>query len=246
MSSFGKWHEDQKAGSQSSNTPLSFTGMFSTASSKSEDDNNDTHNSNSEMTLPLFNTSISMPTEMSFSSIKSNLEAQMPQKVLGMGYQQRFKVFVSLLVLSGVFFSLAFFVGLPMIAARPQKFALSFTCGSLTFMGSFALLRGPSEHFNGMITKERLPFTILYLGSMFGTMYCTFNNHGINGYVSVMIMSGVQLLSLLWYLVAFLPGGAQGMRILTSAILAILKPLIVGCSKCCASIAMKVFGRAFW
>jgi len=169
----------------------------------------------------------------------------MPQKVLGMNYQQRFKVFVSFLVLSIVFFSLAFFVGMPMITFRPQKFALSFTCGSLTFMGSFALLRGPYEHFSGMITMERLPFTTLYFASMFGTLYCTFNTSGAQGYVSVLVMSGVQLMALLWYLVTFLPGGAQGMKVLTSAIMAILKPLIVSCSKCCASIAMKVFGRAF-
>ena len=169
----------------------------------------------------------------------------MPQQVLGMSYQQRFKVFVSLLVLSGVFFALAFFVGMPMITFRPQKFAISFTCGSLTFMGSFSLLRGPWAHFSGMITAERLPFTALYLGSMFGTMYCTFTAGGAKGYVSVLFMSGVQLLALLWYLVTFLPGGAQGMKVLTSAILAILKPLIVNCTKCCGTIAMKVFGRAF-
>ena len=168
----------------------------------------------------------------------------MPQQVLGMSYQQRFKVFVSLLIVSGIFFALAFFVGLPLITIRPQKFAISFTCGSLTFMGSFALLRGPWTHFSGMMATERLPFTTLYLGSMFGTMYCTFTAGGAKGYVSVLFMSSVQLLALLWYLVTFLPGGTQGLKVLTTAILTILKPLIVGCSKCFAKIAMKLFGRA--
>ncbi len=112
-------------------------------------------------------------------------------------------------------------------------------------MGSFALLRGPSEHFSGMITSERLPFTTLYVGSMLGTLYCTFNAYGAKGYITVMAMSGVQLVALLWYLVTFLPGGAQGMKVLTAAIMAILKPLVLNCSKCCASIAMKLFGRAF-
>jgi len=228
MSSFGKWYNDQKAATENSDQDLESGERI--------------------MTLPLFNTSISMSipstTEINFSSIKSNLEAQMPQQVLGMNYQQRFKVFVSLLILSGVFFALAFFVGMPLITVRPQKFALSFTCGSLTFMGSFALLRGPSAHFNGMVSPDRLPFTALYIGSMIGTLYCTFTAGGINGYVSVLFMSAVQLFALLWYLVTFLPGGAQGMKILTSAILAVLKPFIVGCSKCCATMAMKVLGRA--
>lgn len=227
MSSFGKWYDEQKSNSPS---------------------NSGDETDGSNMTLPLFNTSISMsmsmPTDISFSSIKSNLEAQMPQQVLGMSYQQRFKVFVSFLVLSGLFFALAFFVGMPLITVRPQKFAISFTFGSLLFMGSFALLRGPSAHFSGMITPDRLPFTTFYVGSMLATLYFTFTAHGAKGYVSVLAASGVQLLALLWYLITFLPGGAQGMKVLTSAIIALLKPVIVGCSKCFATVAMKLFGRA--
>lgn len=39
--------------------------------------------------LPLFNTE-SMP-NVSFSSMKASMEAQMPKQIMGMGYQQRFK-----------------------------------------------------------------------------------------------------------------------------------------------------------
>ncbi len=151
---------------------------------------------------------------------------------------------MSFLLLSGLFFALAFFVGMPLISVRPQKFAISFTFGSLMFMGSFALLRGPSAHFQGMIAADRLPFTLFYVGSMIATLYCTFTAHGAKAYVGVLVTSGVQLLALLWYLITFLPGGAQGMKVLTSAILAILKPLIMGCTKCCGTVAMKLFGRA--
>lgn len=239
MSSFGKWYNEQKGGSQTSNSPANLFISNSNSPANSGDEND------SSMTLPLFNTPMSMPTDISFASIKSNLEAQMPQRVLGMSYQQRFQVFVSLLLLSGVFFALAFFVGIPTITLRPQKFAISFTFGSLMFMGSFALLRGPQAHFMGMIAPDRLPFTTFYLVSMFATLYCTFKVKGAEAYVSVLITSGLQLLALLWYLVTFLPGGAQGMKVLTSAILTILRPVIVGCSKCCATITMKLFGRAF-
>ncbi len=97
----------------------------------------------------------------------------------------------------------------------------------------------------GMIAPDRLPFTVFYVASMLATLYCTFTAKGAKAYLSVLVTSGVQLMALLWYLVTFLPGGAQGMKVLTSAILAILRPLIVGCSKCCATMAMKIFGRAF-
>ena len=49
------------------------------------------------------------------------------------------------------------------------------------------------------------------------TLFFTFTAHGVKGYVTVMTCSGLQLLALLWYLLAFLSGGAQGMRALTSA-----------------------------
>jgi hypothetical protein len=41
--------------------------------------------------------------------------------------------------LSGVFFLLAFFVGLPMVLLAPSKFALSFTVASILFMVAFAV-----------------------------------------------------------------------------------------------------------
>jgi hypothetical protein len=44
----------------------------------------------SEALLPLFNTE-SMP-HISWASMKQSMESQMPKKILGMGYQQRFKV----------------------------------------------------------------------------------------------------------------------------------------------------------
>mmetsp|Transcript_2154 Transcript_2154/g.5713 ORF Transcript_2154/g.5713 Transcript_2154/m.5713 type:complete len:237 (+) Transcript_2154:223-933(+) len=194
-------------------------------------------------TLPLFGGSgIAMPENMSWGSITESLQAQMPQKVLGMNYQQRFKVFCALLVLSGVFFALAFTVGLSLIYVRPQKFALSFTFGSLTFMGSFGILRGPYEHFAGMFTADRIPFTTVYFGSMFATLYFTFSVGGMQGYAVVLVSSGAQLLALLWYLITFLPGGAAGMQVLTKAIMALLKPVLVGCTKCWAMFAAKVFG----
>lgn len=45
------------------------------------------------------------------------------------------------LLLSVVFFALAFLIGLPTIVLRPHKFALTFTLGSFFFMGSFAMLK---------------------------------------------------------------------------------------------------------
>jgi len=220
MSSFGSWYENVK------------------------NDGRGATDIEGGMALPLFSEFAppNLPADFGWNNFKSALESQMPQQILGMNYQQRFKVFCSLLILSAVFFGLGFAVGLPMITIRPQKFALSFTFGSLTFMGSFGILRGPHAHFAAMFASDRIPFTLIYLGSMMCTLYFTFTAHGAKGYVTVLIMSGIQLVALLWYLITFLPGGAQGMKVLTSAILTMIRPIIVGCSKCCKSAMVRLVG----
>ena len=98
-------------------------------------------------------------------------------------------------------------------------------------MGSFAILKGPHAHAMSMLAYERLPFTVVYVGSMLATLYLTFTVGGAQGYVLVLAASMLQLLSLLWYLVTFLPGGAMGMKVLTQALWTLLKPLLIGCAK---------------
>mmetsp|Transcript_18667 Transcript_18667/g.40061 ORF Transcript_18667/g.40061 Transcript_18667/m.40061 type:complete len:254 (-) Transcript_18667:806-1567(-) len=230
MSSFGKWYDEQKQQQQPpSSGGLGGSGLASLFSSGAATNNAEGDGGGDVESQSLIG-SINL-SEFSVSNMRSALESQLPQKVMGMNYQQRFQVFCVCLLLSAVFFALGFFVGVPLLTVRPQKFALSFTCGSITFMGSFAILKGPYEHFRGMLAYDRIHFTVFYLGSMMLTLYLTFMAGGARGYVSVLAASALQLLALLWYLVTFLPGGATGMRVLTQALWAMLKPLIVGCAK---------------
>ncbi|KAL3783787.1 hypothetical protein HJC23_000376 [Cyclotella cryptica] len=82
------------------------------------------------------------------------------------------------------------------------------------------------------LAGDRIHFTVIYLGSMLLTLYLTFTAGGAKGYVLVLGASALQLLVLLWYLVAFLPGGATGMKVWTQALWTLLKPLMIGCAKC--------------
>lgn len=81
-----------------------------------------------------------------------------------------------------------------MIAVFPGKFAATFTCkfllgyhcldqillimnthilivGSILILVSVAMLRGPMQHLRHMMSVERLPFTLTYLGTMALTLY---------------------------------------------------------------------------
>jgi hypothetical protein len=160
---------------------------------------------------------------------------------LALGVSYLPQVFCALLFLSALFFALAFFVGMPMIAVRPQKFALSFTFGSFMFMLSFGILKGPMEHLKSLFQAERIYFTTLYFGSMFLTLYATFSYGGASGYILVMSASGAQLVALMWYLISFLPGGSSGLKYVGLAMGHILKPVIV----CCARVQAMIIAQCF-
>ena len=81
MTSFGSWYDQQRAaenGEAGDAAAASGSSMFSS------------FGMDSEQVLPLFNSESLQG--FSFESMKQSMEAQMPKKILGMGYQQRFKV----------------------------------------------------------------------------------------------------------------------------------------------------------
>jgi hypothetical protein len=129
-----------------------------------------------------------------------------------------------------------------MLAMKPQKFAISFTLGSLTFMGSFAILKGPKEHLQGMFQPDRIAFTTIYLCSMLLTLFCTFHFGGIRGYVLVLGSSMIQLVALVWYLISFLPGGAASLQYVFAAMSHMLRPVLMGCARAQAFCVAKCFG----
>lgn len=88
-----------------------------------------------------------------------------------------FVYFAALLCGSAVFFFLAFFLFLPMIIIAPGKFALSFTCGSICTMSAMLMLSGWKAGLAHMVSRERLPFTGIYLGSMAATLYAAVSMH---------------------------------------------------------------------
>ncbi|GMH60726.1 hypothetical protein TrVE_jg11170 [Triparma verrucosa] len=189
-----------------------------------------------------------------FSSIQTNIQSNLrnieiptlqsssPPVLFGLNYATRFRLFIGCLLLSSLFFALGFIVGLPALALRPQKFALCFTFGSITFMTSFAMLKGPVAHVKSMFQADRIVFTSVYLLSMLLTLFCTFSRGGVAGYFLVLGSCSIQLLALLWYLITFLPGGSAGMMMVTSALKQMLAPIarmIVGCGSMCLKSIIK-------
>ncbi|KAI5674651.1 hypothetical protein M9H77_15015 [Catharanthus roseus] len=129
-------------------------------------------------------------------------------------------LYFGLLLATGILFVfMAFMLFLPVIVLVPQKFAICFTLGCGLIIGSFFALRGPKNQFSHMSSKERLPFTLGFIGSMIGTIYVSMVLHS---YLLSVFFSVLQVLSLAYYAISYFPGGSAGLKFLTSSMMSSL------------------------
>ncbi|CAA2981742.1 transport SFT2-like [Olea europaea subsp. europaea] len=125
-------------------------------------------------------------------------------------------MYFGLLLASGVFFLfIAFTLFLPVIVVVPQKFAICFTVGCSFIIGSFFALRGLTNQFAHMSSKERLPFTLAFIGSMMGTIYVSMVLHS---YILTVLFSVIQVLALAYYAISYFPGGSAGLKFILSSL----------------------------
>ncbi|EEF30212.1 Protein transport protein SFT2, putative [Ricinus communis] len=126
-------------------------------------------------------------------------------------------MYFGLFLATGVFFVfIAFALFLPVIVLMPQKFAICFTLGCVFIIASFVALKGPKNQFAHMTSKERLPFTLGFIGSMAGTIYVSMVLHS---YILSVLFSVIQVLALAYYAISYFPGGSAGMKFLSSSLI---------------------------
>ncbi|KAF9590752.1 hypothetical protein IFM89_038065 [Coptis chinensis] len=125
-------------------------------------------------------------------------------------------MYFGILLVCGIFFVfIAFTMFLPVMVLMPQKFALCFTFGCAFIIGSFFALKGPKNQLSHMISKERLPFTLGFFGSMVGTIYVSMVLHS---YLLSVLFSVLQVLALSYYAISYFPGGSSGLKFLSSTL----------------------------
>ncbi|CAJ1402830.1 unnamed protein product [Effrenium voratum] len=138
--------------------------------------------------------------------------------------KERWMMFFGGALLGCFLMSLAFFF-LPMVVLVPQKFALLFTLGSLCFLGSFSALKGHSAFLRHLLSRSRLVFTLTYATSMVGTLWASLI---YRSYLLAMLFSAIQVSTLVWFLVSYIPGGRRALGFLTNMAWRLGK----GCCKC--------------
>lgn len=97
----------------------------------------------------------------------------------------------------------------PIFLVKPRKFAILWTMGSVLFLVSWAVMLGPIQYVQHLISGPRLPFTAAYFGSIALTLYFSL---GLHSTLLTFVSSIAQLVCLLWYLVSYFPMGSTGLR----------------------------------
>ncbi|KAG0681280.1 hypothetical protein C6P40_003175 [Pichia californica] len=121
---------------------------------------------------------------------------------------ERYVGFALLLLGSVACFALGFFL-FPVLTLKPRKFVMLWTLGSLLFFLSFGVLQGPVSYCKHLASKERLPFTIIFVTSQILTIYCAIV---LKSTLFSLIMGIVEIMSILWYTASYFPFGTQTMQ----------------------------------
>ncbi|KAJ9464165.1 Protein transport protein sft2 [Diplonema papillatum] len=148
-------------------------------------------------------------------------------------WSQRIILFAMCMGMSGVCFALAGFFT-PMIVIAPNKFVFFFTCANIFGLGSTTFLVGPSRQFRNMAEHHRMLIAAVYMGSTVFTLVAVM--HRLSS-VLIMICCGIQITSLVWYSLSYIPYARHVASYVLGPILQACmvstRVICTGCGKCC-------------
>ncbi|KAH3662037.1 hypothetical protein OGAPHI_006218 [Ogataea philodendri] len=139
--------------------------------------------------------------------------SQWPVELPTLSYFERMALFAVTLIGSFVCYGLCLIL-LPLLSLKPRKFAVLWSLGSILFLTSFAFMNGLSKFTAHLISKERLWFTISFIGSIVATLWFCL----VWKYTLVVIICGaIQLIASIAYTVSYFPYGRQGLSLTGTA-----------------------------
>jgi len=147
-------------------------------------------------------------------SLSSNTQNESNQWFPSLSRTQRIIGFITCIIMGLFCFTLSSFY-IPVLIFKARKFALMFTLGSVFIVTSFSILWGPSSHLKHLFSKERLPFTLTYFGSLFMTLYFALK---IQSTLLTTVSAVIQVIALIWYVVSYLPGGQTGLMFFSKVV----------------------------
>ena len=116
-------------------------------------------------------------------------------------------VFISLLGI-GCFLICLSLLMIPLIITSPSKFSMCFGLGSVLILISFLFYHGTKNYVMKLFDKKRFIITILFICSIFLGLLFSLGKH----YFISLLCSLFQLISLILFILTFIPGGKYGIN----------------------------------
>ena len=128
-----------------------------------------------------------------------------------------------IIFISGIAIIIMSLFFLPLILITPKKFALLFALGTFVSLSSFIFYYGTMQFFDILFNKDRIWFTVIYLTGFFGCLF--FPTFFGKNYFIILIFSGLEMISTLFFILTFLPGGYSSIRLFTNLFISQFKRL---------------------
>ena len=168
--------------------------------------------------------------QFNVSSQMQELSGALPDanSLTGVQFRERVSKAVYLLIASVGCALLAVFVGLPTVVLRPAKFVVFMSLTTLFATCSVIVLQTPASFFKDIFdggVEKIMPFGILLFSQLL-TLYIAIFVHK---YIYTIAFGVLQVLSILYYLASFIPGGTKGLEILLRSGYAMVDTACVPC-----------------
>ncbi|KAN0019179.1 hypothetical protein ACTFIU_002381 [Dictyostelium citrinum] len=122
------------------------------------------------------------------------------QESSSLTYFQRLTGFIICLVIGLIFLGMS-----TMVLFIPRQFAKFYSLGSLSIIIGLIILVGVKKQIaNIMSSRERLYSTILYIGSIFATIYFALS---LQSTILTLIFVVIQFITVIWYSLSYIPFG---------------------------------------
>ena len=120
----------------------------------------------------------------------------------------------SVLICIGIGLIILSFFLLPIVLVSPKKFSFCFAVGSIFVLISFLFLVGTKNYVNKIMDNKRIYISVSFILSIFIGIGFSLGNH----YFISLICSGVQLISMIMFILTFIPGGRAGIDCIKKAL----------------------------
>ena len=121
--------------------------------------------------------------------------------------EKNITVFLALLAMGSLLLCFSIFM-IPFIITSPSKFSLCFAFGSSLVLISFLFYHGTKNYILKLFDKKRFTITVLFICSILVGIIFSIGKH----YFISLLCSLFQLISLVLFVLTFIPGGRNGIN----------------------------------